>query len=162
MQLPGKLEPALFTGYLAVLVWAPLPFASNRLWSGALLALLVSLVLAGWLVLYLAGKARLEGEIWRWGRTPLILLLLVQMWVFVQILYLPGPLVEMLSPQAGAWQIKEGWLSLSLDREHTRYYLLRGCTFTAGFFLTLALVNSHRRLQIALQVLVFSGTFQAA
>lgn len=158
----AKLEPALFAAYLAILVWAPLPFASNRIWGGALLALLVSLVLLGWLLLYLAGRARLNREIWRHGRLPLALLLLVQLWVVLQILPLPRPLVEWLSPRAFAWHVEPGWLSLSLDREYTKYHLLRGTTFTAGFFLTLALVDSHQRLQTLLKVLVFSGSCQAA
>ena len=157
-----KLEPLLFAAYLAILVWAPLPFASNRIWGGALLALLVSLVLCGWLLLYLTGKVQLNTGVWHRGRLPLALLLLVQLWVLVQLLDLPRPLVQWLSPQAYAWHIKEGWLSLSLDRAATRYYLLRGCAFTAGFFLTLALVNTHDRVKTLLQVLVFSGTFQAA
>jgi O-antigen ligase len=157
-----KLEPLLFAAYMAILVWAPLPFASNRTWGGALLALLVSLVLCGWLLLYLGGKVQLNAQVWRRGRLPLALLVLVQLWVLVQILELPRPLVEWLSPQAYAWHVKEGWLSLSLDPQYTRYYLLRGCAFTAGFFLTLALVNTHARVKILLQVLVFSGTCQAA
>lgn len=156
-----RLEPLLFAAYLAILVWAPLPFASNRIWGGALLALLVSLVLCGWLLLSLAGKVRVDARVWHFGRLPLGLLLLVQVWVLVQMLELPGPVVELLSPQAYAWHVREGWLSLSLDREATRYYLLRGCAFTAGFFLTLALVNTRDRVKTLLRVLVFSGTFQA-
>lgn len=155
-------ESLLFAAYLAILVWAPLPFASNRIWAGALLAGLVGAVLFGWLLLYLFGRAEINREVWRRAQLPLALLLLVQLWVFMQIQYLPRTLVEVLSPQAYAWHIKEGWLSLSLDREFSKYYLLRGCTFTAGFFLTLALVNSQQRVRILLQVLVFSGTFQAA
>ena len=132
----AKFEPVLFVAYLVVLVWAPLPFASNRVWGGALLALLVSLLLVAWLLLYLTGMARLEPGVWRGGRLPLFLLLLVQLWVLVQLLYLPRPLLELLSPRAYDWHVEEGWLSLSLDRAYTHYYLLRGCTFTAGFFLT--------------------------
>ncbi|MEH6589992.1 MAG: O-antigen ligase family protein [Halioglobus sp.] len=156
-----KLESALFALYMAILVWAPLPFASNRIWGGALLAVLVGLVLVGWLILYGANKVSLHPEVWRFAKLPLALLLLVQLWVFLQIIYLPRPLIEMLSPQAFAWHIQEGWLSFSLDREATKYYLLRGCTFTAGFFLTLALVNTHARVKVLLQVLIFSGTLQA-
>ena len=33
--MTNKLEPALFAAYMAILVWAPLPFASNRIWGGA-------------------------------------------------------------------------------------------------------------------------------
>lgn len=160
--LTAKLELALFAAYLAILVWAPLPFASSRIWAGALLALLVVLVLVGWLALYLLGYVQLNSQVWRYGKLPLALLVLVQLWVFFQIQYLPPVMVEALSPQAFAWRMGEGWLSLSLDREYTRYYLLRGCAFTAGFFLTMALVNTHNRLKLLLQVLVFSGTCQAA
>ena len=162
LQIRRSPEPLLFAAYMAILVWAPLPFASNRIWGGALLAGLVGTVLCGWLLLYLFKQAAINREVWQRARLPLALLLLVQLWVFVQIQYLPRALVEVLSPQAYAWHIKEGWLSLSLDREFSKYYLLRGCTFTAGFFLALALVNSQQRVRILLQVLVFSGTFQAA
>lgn len=161
LGMAGKPESVLFAAYLAILVWAPLPFASNRVWGGALLAALVGLVLSLWLALYLLGGARPNPRVLRYAAIPLALLLLVQCWVFLQIQYLPRSIVEFLSPRAAEWHLREGWLSLSLDKELTRYYLLRGCTFTAGFFLTLVLVNSPRRLGLLLQTLVFSGTFQA-
>ena len=160
--MTNKLEPALYVVYMAILVWAPLPFASNRIWGGALLALLVFSLLSGWLLLFLSGRARINAEVWRAARLPLALLVLVQLWVFIQLLPIPRPILEALSPRAYAWHIKEGWLSLSLDREYGKYYLLRGCAFTAGFFLTIVLVNTHDRVKMLLQVLVFSGTFQAA
>ncbi|RLA44982.1 MAG: O-antigen ligase family protein [Gammaproteobacteria bacterium] len=160
--MTSKLEPALFAAYMAILVWAPLPFASNRIWGGALLALLVFSTLSGWLLLFMSGRARINAKVWRRARAPLALLVLVQLWVFLQLIPIPRSIVEALSPQAYAWHIKEGWLSLSLDREYGKYYLLRGCAFTTGFFLTIALVNTHDRVKTLLQVLVFSGTFQAA
>lgn len=156
-----RLETTLFCLFMVVLVWAPLPFASNRSWGVGLLAVLVGLILAGWLILMLFSKAQLRAQTWRAARLSLSLLCLVQLWVLLQLLPLPRPLVEWLSPQAFAWHIESGWLSLSLDAAATRYYLLRGCTLTAVFFLVLALVNSPQRLRIVLQVLVFSGTFQA-
>ena len=157
----AKLEPTLFAAFMAVLVWAPLPFASNRIWGGALLAALVFGLLTAWLILYTAGRAQLDSKVWLKARLPLGLFLLVQAWVFLQILDIPRFLVEALSPQAYAWHIKQGWLSLSLDAEAGKYYLLRGCTYTAGFFLAIALVNTHQRVKMLLQVLVFSGTLQA-
>ena len=156
------LEKALFAGLMAVLVWAPLPFASNRIWGGALLALLIFILLAGWLGLFVSGSVQISSKVWRHARLPLALLIGVQLWVFAQIVPIPRSVVEGLSPQAYAWHIKPGWLSLSLDPQYGKYYLLRGCAYTAGFFLALALVNSHSRVKILLQVLVFSGTFQAA
>ena len=156
-----KIEPVLFAAFMAVLVWAPLPFASNRVWSGALLAVLVFGLLTVWLALFVAGRAQIDRNVWLKARLPLGLLVLVQLWVFLQILELPRPLVEMLSPQAFTWHIKPGWLNLSLDPDAGKYYLLRGCTYSAAFFLTLALVNTRQRVKVLLQILVFSGTFQA-
>lgn len=160
--LSGRLERALFFALMAILVWAPLPFASNRVWGGALLAVLVGIVLCAWLLLFLSNRVSINPNVWRRARVPLAILLLVQLWVFLQIQYLPRAWVEMLSPQAFAWHVKEGMLSLSLDREYSKHYLLLGLTYTAGFFLTVALVNTHERVKMLLQVLVFSGTFQAS
>ena len=84
-----KIEPALFALYMAILVWAPLPFASNRIWGGALLAVLVGLVFCCWAVLYLWGKVRIDAQIWRYAKVPLGLLVLVQLWVLVQLLAEP-------------------------------------------------------------------------
>jgi O-antigen ligase len=147
---------------LAILVWAPLPFASNRTWGGALLALLIGALLICWLLLHLCNRVSITTDTWRLARLPLALLILVQVWVFIQTLPLPRELVATLSPQAYAWHIRDGWLTLSLDPTHTRFYLLQGLTYTAGFFLATALINSEQRVQTMLQVLVFSGTFQAA
>lgn len=160
--ITSKFESLLFAFYLAILVWAPLPFASNRFWGGGLLALLVAIVLIAWLLLFLQGKARLHPQVWQCAKLPLALLLLVQLWVALQLLHLPRPVVEFISAQAYQWHIRDGWLSLSLDPEYGHYYLLRGVTVAAGFFLTLALVNSSDRLKILLQALVFSGVIQAS
>jgi O-antigen ligase len=157
-----KLESALFFAFMAVLVWAPLPFASNRSWGGGLLAAMIGLILAIWLVLYLLGRVNLVQGIVRPALLPLALLLTIQLWVLFQLLPLPSSIVAWLSPRALAWHIDAAWLSLSLDGAATRDYLLRGITYTVAFFLTLALVNSGDRLRMMLQVLVFSGTFQAA
>lgn len=141
-----RLESALFALFMGILVWAPLPFASNRVWGGALLGLLVGAILVCWLILLLSDRVSIDADTWRQARIPLALLLLVQLWVFVQTLPLPRSLVAVLSPQAYAWHIRDGWLPLSLDVEHTRFYLLKGLTYTAGFFLMLALVNSKQRV----------------
>lgn len=160
--MANRLEPLLFAFYLVILFWAPLPFGSNRLWGTGLLAVLVATALSAWLVLFVAGRVRLHTQVWLVARLPLFLLLIVQLWAAVQLLDLPRSWVQYLSPQAYQWHIREGWLSLSLDREYGKYYLLRGATITAAFFLTLALVNTKDRVKTLLQLLVFSGVLQAS
>jgi O-antigen ligase len=157
----NRLEPALFAGFLAVLVWAPLPFASNRPWATALLFVLLATLLFAWLLLYCAGRVAIDGAIWRQLRLPLLLLIAVQLWVLVQTLPLPRSVVAFLSPRAFEWHIAEGWLSLSLDPERTRFYLLRGGAVCMGFLLAGLLLNSHARVEMLLKTLVFSGLFQA-
>ena len=71
------------------MVWAPIPFASNRPWAWALLALLLFALLAGWALLFALGKAHISPELWRRLRWPLGLLLLVQAWVALQLIPLP-------------------------------------------------------------------------
>lgn len=157
----SQLEQALFAAFMAVLIWAPLPFASNRVWGGALLVFLLLLLLCGWLLLFLTDRARIDEAVWKYTRLPLLLLLLVQIWAFLQLLYLPASWLEFLSAKAHFWHIKEGWLSLSLDREIGKYFLLRGIAYCAGFFLVMALINSYERVKLLLQILVISGLFQA-
>ena len=69
-QVSRTFETVLFAAYMAILVWAPLPFASNRIWGGALLASLVGLVLCGWLLLYLFGRADINRDVWRRALLP--------------------------------------------------------------------------------------------
>ena len=157
----GRLEAGLYACLLAVLVWAPLPFASNRVWGAMLLTSLVAALCLAWGLLFARGAVGLEAGVWRRGRWPLALLCLVQLWVWLQTVNLPRELVTLLSPLAAAWHVREGAVPLSLDVEHTRLYLLRGLAFTGGFFLTLALVNSAARVRLLLQTLVLSGTLQA-
>ena len=156
-----RLELALFAGFLAVLVWAPLPFASNRPWATALLFALLATLLFGWLLLYSLDRVQVDEKIWSQVKLPLLLLAVVQAWVLLQTLPLPRPLVEVMSPRAYEWHIAEGWLSLSLDPEYTRFYLLKGGAVSLGFLLAVLLVNSHSRVELLLKVLVFSGTLQA-
>ena len=131
-----------------------MPFASNRPWAAALLFALLAALMCGWLLLYWMNKADIDTKLWRQVQLPLLLLLGVQLWVLLQILPLPRTLVELLSPQAADWHIAETWISLSLDPEHTRLYLLNGVAISLGFVLTVLLVNSHERVRILLKTLV--------
>ena len=66
-----SVERSIYALSLAVLLWAPLPYASNRSWAAALLALLVGVLLCTWLLLWLAGGVKIQREPWRAARGPL-------------------------------------------------------------------------------------------
>lgn len=146
---------------LAVLIWAPLPFASNRPWATALLFAALLLLLCGHLVSALKAPRPLLPQISAYAVAPLLMLLSVQVWVVVQWLPLPAEIVETLSPRAAEWQSGRDMMRVSLDPYSTAFALLKGGIVCIGFYLVLVLVNSQRRLTVLLQALVLSGTAQA-
>ncbi|MEH6604184.1 MAG: O-antigen ligase family protein [Pseudomonadales bacterium] len=155
------IERWLFAGFMAVLIWAPLPFASNRVWAGALLHIVLGALACGWLILHILGKVHIERRSWLYVRWPLALLVVLNIWIGLQMLPLPRGLVEFLSPLSFELHVGEGWLTLSLDPINQQYYWLKSLSVLTSFFLVATLVNSYRRVQLMLGVLVFSGTLQA-
>jgi len=160
------IDRPLFALLLALLVWAPLPFASNRPWALALLAAAMALLLACWLVLAFAGRVGIPPRVLPRARWPLVLLALMPLWALLQTLPLPREWVALLSPRAdylhAAALLAPGqWIPLSLDVAETRLYLLAGLVCWSAFALVLVLVNSPRRGRLLLWTLVTSGSFQA-
>ena len=150
-----------FKGLLFLLFWAPLPFGSNRPWGAALLALLVVLLLMGWLLGYMSGRISLPHQTWRHLRLPLALLAIVQVWVWLQTLPMPRTWVAWLSPRAAFLHLPADWVTLSVDPQLTRYQLLQGLIYTCGFCLMVLLVNQRERIIKVLWTIVLSGSFQA-
>jgi O-antigen ligase len=128
---------ALFYYLLAVLVWAPLPLASNRDWSTRLLA---GLLLAGlvWALLLLLLRYLRVTPALRRAWPALLALLAVQSWVGIQLI-----------------------LDISVEPSSTRQALLWGVALTAAFFLVLVLVDSRERILSITGVMVACGVFQA-
>ena len=154
-------ERALLAAFLAVLVWAPLPFGSNRPWAVALLCGVLATIAFLWCGLSLTGRVSFSRRVWQRGRWPLFLLLTINILVILQMLPLPGAVVGTLSPQAAALHTGQGWVPLSLDIASTRIYLLGSLACLLAFGLVLALVNTEKRARVLLWVLVISGLFQA-
>lgn len=156
-----RVDRPLFLAFLAVIAWAPLPFASNRPWALALLAIMVMALVVGWLGLYVAGRVSLSSRVIGRARWPLLLLALMPLWAWVQTIPLPPALVAFLSPRAEYLHLAGNWIPLSLDVAATRLYLLTAILCWGAFALALALVNSERRAKALLWVLVATGSFQA-
>jgi hypothetical protein len=108
-------EQGCFIVFLFIVVWAPLPFASNREWAGALLCLLVTVLSATWLLLRAFTLIPISSAVWTRGRWALLMLVLVQLWTLFQLIPLPRAMLALLSPQADAWHIGQGMATLSLD-----------------------------------------------
>ncbi len=154
---------ATFAALLVLLAWAPVPLGSNRGWSQALLA-------AGFLGL---GVAVLVCALWRGHRVaprlapaawPTALLVAFAGFTFLQLLPLPGPLLDVLSPAArDAWRAAgvEGAASLSLDRGASAARGVHLASLAVLFALVPWCVDSFHRLRQACVVLVAVGAVQA-
>jgi O-antigen ligase len=140
---PSAIKPyhwantALFYYFLAVLVWAPLPLASNRDWSTVLLAGLLLTGLLGGLLLIALGHLRVTTTLRR-ARPALTALIAVQVWVAMQLA-----------------------LGISVAPDSTRLALLLGIALVAAFVLVLVLVDSKERILRIAQVMVGCAVFQA-
>lgn len=128
---------ALYYYFLAVMVWAPLPLASNRDWSTRLLA---GLLLAGllWALLLLLLRRLRVSPALRAAWLVLAALAATQVWVGLQLA-----------------------LGISVEPASTRQALLLGCALVAAFVLVLLLVDSGQRVSSATRVLVWCGVAQA-
>jgi len=132
------LERLVIAGVLALLVAVPLPLASNRPWSAALLVLAVGVLLLLWGLQVLRDRAPRRWRGVRAGALGLALLLAAQAWVAVQVL-----------------------TGLSRDTGASMQYLALGLAYTGLFALLLGLFTTRKRLTALLAVLVVSGTLQA-
>lgn len=134
-------ERAVFYVFLAVLVWAPLPLGSNRVWAVGLLAALLGGLLA---VVAMLGMAR------QLLPRPALARAAPALAAFVGLMAL---LWFQLIPAAGG--------PVSVDTHHTRLHLLTTAVYGAAFLLVLLLATHGRRLRLLALALVLSGVFQA-
>lgn len=164
---------ALFASYLLLLIWAPLPLGSNRPWSWALLEvgifLLGALALLHWAASPDGWRAGTPGSAIgrRPGRWVILLWVLWLAYLGFQMLTLPIPVLEALSPHNARW-----WqhLAPTVNTEHGRLVAalhsaqaewLKQSAYVVFFCLTLALVDSERRMHIVIYALIGTATFQA-
>ncbi len=154
----------LWAALLVVLAWAPLPLASNRPWSWALLALLVGLLVLAWAALALAVPEPLDVP-------PAVVLAalacgLVLLWIWAQV----RPDVPGLHPLLTAhpvWEVARAAgaqvePTLSIDPWNTRDAAMRLLAYLGAFWLAFALCRHPRRARGTLLAIVVIGTAYAS
>lgn len=140
----------------ALIVYTPLPLASDRPWALALLGLLTGALFL-W-VLYRPG-GNSTGNTWESARTPLLLLGLWMVLLAAQLIPLPAGwlpdhrALNGFDAQAGD--------PISIDAYSTRLYFAKACILSVVFWLVIVLVDSRRRIELLAKVIVFSGLLQA-
>lgn len=163
MMQTSVFEQRLFHALLALLVWLPLPFASNRLWAEALFE--ISAMLLG--LLWLLGwqrKAVMPGAAVSAAKPMLWLLAIWLLYLALTLLPLPLAWRLVLSPESAAmYQLAgvNGWAPLSVHPYEGFLYWMKSFSYALLFVLILLLVNSKQRLVLLAYALVLSGLFQA-
>ncbi len=166
-----RIHGFLFGWLLLILLWLPLPLASNRPWAWMVMELLVFGLGLAWLYFFLRGRL---------GLTPVFIkswpiLLIWGAWLLYPGLQLiPWPLewLAIISPRAaelreltinhlpGLLNAPAAW-PVSLESHATLHHWLKSLTYFLLFMLALLLVNRRVRLRQLAYALVFSGVFQA-
>ena len=153
-------EHGLLLALIAVLVWAPLPFASARPWGESLLVLLLAALAGIWALLWLVNRTAVYSRSPRPMRAALAILLSVQLLCAAQLIPLHMNLRQVLAPLAAQWQ-PAPMAPLSLAPADTLAQLQLGLGLCGVFFLVAVLVNSVQRLRLVLAALMVSGLVQA-
>lgn len=150
----------VFAGLLALLVWAPLPLGSNRIWAIGVLLVLALALLAGVLLAWrhAGGTALARLALFRW---PLGLLAAMVTLSWLQTCSLPAAWVAALSPMAAAAQAPAAWMTLSLDVFQSRIMAALSFVYFVVFAVAVLTVRTAARLDRLAQVLVWSGVLQA-
>jgi O-antigen ligase len=147
---------AQFWALMALIVYTPLPLASNRPWAMALLGVLTGCLLM-WSIWRPGGYSM--DSVWRSARVPLVLLVLWMVLLAVQLIPLPDSWMDVMGQRAVFDQ--QGGGSISIDPYSTRLYLAKACILSIVFWLVVTLINSRRRIEKLATVIVFSGLLQA-
>ena len=159
-------DHALFAGYLALILWVPIPLGSNRPWSWAVLELWVFALALGWLVAYVLGKAHTTPAL-RGAWPALVCGALWVAYVWLQLLPLPADWLNLLSPHAARWHADAAWPAqnlaapLTVDRYATLDGALKSAAYVGFFALSLALLDRKERITATGYTLVVSGLLQA-
>jgi putative inorganic carbon (HCO3(-)) transporter len=156
-------ERLVFWGFLALLVWLPIPLGSNRAWAWGLMEAWAFVLVAAWVALWAFGKAEASPPLK--GAWPAWIVLAA--WTSLQALHvvpMPAGWIQALSPEAARIHalardvgVERDLLTLSVEPNASRVSLLKTLAYIAIFFLTLALLNRRSRLLLLARVVVYSA-----
>jgi O-antigen ligase len=157
MRIQPMRSDRIQLGWLfALIVYTPLPFASNRPWALALLGWLTAC-----LFVWTVWQPGLLVTTWKRAKIPLLVMTGWILLLTLQIIPLPAVLLDVFKSNStdGFTALHSG--TISIDPYSSRLYLAKACILAGIFWLLLTLVNSRRRVERMAMVVVFSGLLQA-
>lgn len=161
---PSSPDKTLFYAFCALLVWLPLPFASNVAWAWSIMETWAGCLFVLWCWLYFRNKVFIP-ESCRAARFVLLIFSVWLVYIALQLMPLSAPILSELSPLSLAhWSSFDNnsvAASISVDPKITQVSLLLSISYFLIFFLTLVLVTNRQRVKTLAYTLVCSGLFQA-
>lgn len=133
----GDSDRWVFYGFLGLLLWSPLPLASNRPWLWSFLGLCVFLLAFWWLIEYFRGHVKTTASL----RKSIIPIAILLGWLCLL-------LFQSVTGSTVAPFVTKG-------------FLLQSTALVIFFILALLLIRSRRRLNVLAWTIVISGAFQA-
>ena len=150
----------IFIFLCIIIFWSPIPLGSHRIWSAALLELLIASLAVLWLLS--PSKESLLNKSLNQNKMIIGLFWLIPLWSALQLVPLPPAVTALLSPHSVSYFPADTWHSLSLDSGATLYKLQKSIAYALFFTLALAIINTPEKLNLIAQVVVISGVLQAA
>ena len=156
-------DRGVFWGLLALLLWAPLPLGSNRIWAIGILVAAAAALLMGavWTWRQHTALARERLHAFRWPVAALGALGALVALSWLQTVPLPASWVQALSPMAASVQGAAAWMPLSVDVFQSQVMAGLSFAYLAVFVVALLTVRTPGRLNTVAHVLVWSGVAQA-
>lgn len=157
----------LFRSFLLLLIWAPIPLGSNRLWAEAILEIWIFSIAIGWLYLYLKQRVDFSPLIIK-SRFALFLLLLWLVWLLLQLIPLPLFMIDLLGgelhqayKQVNVLGIADSFPRLSIDPGVSGDHLRLSVALVLVFVAVLQFARSRRRIRMIGYAIVISGVMQS-
>ncbi|EGA68798.1 O-antigen polymerase [Vibrio sinaloensis DSM 21326] len=159
----ARLEKLSFYLLLGLIIWLPIPLASNRVWAWSIAEAWIAIQSLLLIASYVITKTPFPfARVWRFSWL-LIPLGVFQIWVGFQLIPLSIPTLEQISPSAAELYLQVGSSTgaISLDTHATKTAWVKGLSYTLFAFNAAVLIYTTHRLRQVLYVIVFSGAFQA-
>ncbi|MCK5719275.1 MAG: O-antigen ligase family protein [Thiomargarita sp.] len=162
-NLSEKISPdkSIFIALLILIIWLPMPLASNRPWAWAIMAIWILILSFIWLKHFYYGRVKFTPVFYH-AKYVLILWSLWLIYIIFQIIPLPYSWVQWISPKVASLQFFiPHTITLSIEPYATSISLLHSICYILLFMLVLLLVNRRKRLRWLAYSLLLSGLFQA-
>ncbi|WP_171759422.1 O-antigen ligase [Vibrio sp. RE86] len=158
-----RFEKVSFILLLVLVVWLPIPLASNRVWAWSLAEILVSVQTLCLALSYFSKERDLPFSRLKRFSWLLIPLVMFQIWNGVQIVPFELATLAKISPfSAEVYQLAgavRGAISLDVHASTTSW--VKGITYSLFAFNAVVLIHTPNRLKAVALAIVLSGTLQA-